>query len=141
MVGKSLFYGAAFTAVELALYSLVFAALSIVIHGFSVADALVDGGYASLWRLWYLQVVLQVALLAALRFYETHENALLTVTASVVPLCVCTWAFIGRINALPKLFMVAAGPLSEGIVLILTVSLTWALFIKVFPRLFRGLEW
>jgi len=141
VVVKATFYGVIFTAVELTLYCFVFAFHSLVTQKFSVMESLVVGGYAAIWRVIYLQVFLQVACLASLRFYERHESAALTLMASLVTFCVSALFYCyGDIRAVAKLFTLSGDVriLSEGIVVILTISVTWILIVKAIPASLRA---
>ena len=125
MLAKSMLYAALFTLIDLTLYFLVYVLHAVAARPLSLGGALLVGGYAVAWRVIYFQAVLQVSLLAALRYYDKHGSATLTVLAAVVAFVIPALFYFGGTVAAAKLFTADAKSLGEGLTLLFSVLMTW----------------
>lgn len=132
-----LLFAIALTAVDVAIYGLLFAAHGFLVNGFTVAGSMQVGGTQILFRLLYLQAFVQVVtLLLAFKYFHAPRY-LVGLLCAVVPfLVVALVALDAQATSLWRFFVSnpLAWSLAEGLALLVSFTGAWFATAAIRPR-------
>jgi len=119
-------YIATLVAFDLAIFFVVYLLHSLIFKGFPVFDSIAKGGYAILWRLISLQIIIQIALLFSLSLFKWHKNLLILLLAVIGSLIIAisivySPSLIPRLVTLPN-----REEIGEGFALVFSMTMAWS---------------
>ena len=131
-------YIATLVAFDLAIFFVIYLLHSLIFKGFPIFDSIAKGGYAILWRLISLQIIIQIVLMFSLSFFKWHKNILKLLLAVIGSLIIAisivySPSLIPRLVTLPNREVIG-----EGFALVLSITMAWSFirFSKVFKNSF-----
>jgi hypothetical protein len=132
MIGKSLLYSAVFLGVDLLVYFSIYLLFALSVNGFSILEAVKDGGGWVVTRMIYLQAFTQLALIAAVRFYGLQSNLVVVVLVCVLAFLLPSLYFMKEISAFVNYFTVniAHRQLGPGLALVVSTLVAWIVLYK-----------
>ncbi len=122
-----LLFVAGLTAIDIAFFGLAYLAHGLLVRGFELTPAATTAGYAVLWRVFYVQLPLQMLLLWVLYKKWPRAGLGLTVLTALVAFAVPASIYFGGPQNVLKLFepTLVDSALGEGFVLLLSVGVGW----------------
>jgi hypothetical protein len=127
-------YIATLVALDLVIFFVIYLLHSLMFKDFPVLDSIAKGGYATLWRLISLQIIIQIVLMFTLSFFDWHKD-LLKLLLAVIGSLVIAISIVYSPSLISKLVTLPNGEeIGEGFALVFSITMAWSFirFSKVF---------
>ncbi|MEZ5492006.1 MAG: hypothetical protein R3F50_17095 [Gammaproteobacteria bacterium] len=124
------------TVLDVAIYGLMFSSHAFFVKGFSISSAAAVGGYQVIFRVVYLQAMLQLAAIClAYRYLRSPGYIAVIVCAVISFLAVALTVLNANLITVWVLFSpnIVSWELAEGFVLLLSVTVSWLATAVIWP--------
>ena len=112
-------------AIDLLVFFLIYFFHTTLMKGFPITEAVAKGGYELLWRVISLQLVIQVALLLGLAYFNMHKNLFFVLASGVLSIVIATIIAYSA-SHIPKLLTLPNSvEVGEAFAIVVSLALAW----------------